>query len=97
MRDYSKAEPLGDNLLIKVELIDREGRLVLAQRSAEAKRHVVVASGPECKYGLRPGDVVMMAGVQKVDWDFLPGSHEYLVIKEANALLRLAPAAEGGG
>jgi NADPH:quinone reductase-like Zn-dependent oxidoreductase len=83
--DYAKACPRGSRVLIKMRMRDEINGVRVPERSVEAKVFTVVAIGPKVEH-LNVGDRVMMTGQQKVDWDYLPGSHEMLIIDEANVL-----------
>lgn len=80
-----KYRPRNDNVLIRVVIREKLQGLVMPQSSLEGQEFVVVSQGPQVE-GLENGDKVILKGVQNVDWAFLPGSSDLLMIREANVV-----------
>jgi len=81
-------KPRNDNVIIRVVVVEESRGIAMPQNSVQGKKYVVVAFGENVKE-LVVGDRVFLTGVQKVDWDFLPNSHDLLIVKEANVLTRI--------
>ena len=89
MIDYNGARPRNDCVLVKQQLRpDEAGKISLPQASLEAKEFLVMAIGGQVQ-DLNVGDKILMAGSVNVDYGFLPGSTELLVIREKNIMLVL--------
>ena len=82
-----KYRPRNDNVLVQVyKIAETDSGVAMPETSYHGQGYRIIAVGPLVE-DLEPGDRVMMTGVQKVDWDFLPRSRDLLVIKESNVLL----------
>ncbi len=80
--------PRKDNVLVRIIVVDKWGQVAVSQRSAEGKRYVVEAIGPDVKSEtLKVGDEVLLGGKVNENWAYLPGRSDLLIINEAAILL----------
>jgi co-chaperonin GroES (HSP10) len=85
MANKVKYKPRNDNVLIRLVRRDKVGGIAVPQVSSEGRSYVVEGLGPKVE-GLALGNQVMMTGQVKVDWDFLPGETDLLIIRQENVL-----------
>ena len=85
--DYSTTwMPRGNKVLLRSVKVDFMRGLAVPEASASGKKFVVVALGPDVT-NLEVGEECMPIGQQKVDWDYLPGSNDLLVVNEGNIII----------
>ena len=76
--------PRNDYVLVKiVDLGKSPGGVLTPQAAIEGKEFFVEAKGPDVKH-LEVGDKVLMIGVLKEDYAYLPSSKDLILIKQAN-------------
>ena len=87
--DFKDYEPRNDVVLLRFVQLDRiigSDKLAAPQSSDSGKLNVVVKVGPKVE-GLKPGDVVGVAGQIGVDVGRLPGTSEYGVTRQDNVMI----------
>ena len=73
-------------ILRRIQIGQTKAGVVLPDSAVEGKEYVVHAIGPKVE-DLEEGDRVFITGVQNVDWAWLPGSHDLLIIHQMNVVL----------
>jgi len=94
----NKPRPRHDYVLLRCQAREDLGTLKMPQNSAEGKEWFVEAVGPDVE-DLKVGERVEASGQPKVDFWFVPGYSDLIVIKERNVQIVYDPlpdAAETG-
>jgi hypothetical protein len=85
MSSVKIVRPRNDFVVVQQEVQEQVGGIALPQSSQEGKRFVVKGVGPKVQ-DLDIEDVVVLKGVEHVDWAFVPGCGELIAIKEQNVV-----------
>lgn len=90
-----RIHPYGDKVLVRMVKAALVRGMIMPDISQEGKQYVIEAVGPDVKR-LKPGDKVLVSGVQDVHWSFLPGYSDLFIIGEKDVPLTYEDVPEEG-